>query len=59
MRTRFCIKKQRNKCVNLRKKAIKMYFNNITKSGIIENKTFCPTIKLFITNKSNNNIMLF
>ena len=37
MRTSF-YKKQRNKCVNLHKKAIKMYFNNITKSGIIENK---------------------
>ena len=54
-------KKQRNKCVNLRKKAIKIYFNNITKSGIIENKKFWQTIKPFITNKSglsNNNIML-
>ena len=54
-------KKQRNKCVNLRKKAIKTYFKNITNSGIVENKTFWQTVKPFITNKSgitNNTIML-
>ena len=54
-------KKQRNKCVNLRKKAIKTYFKDITDSGIVENKKFWQTIKPFITNKSgisNNNIMI-
>ena len=54
-------KKQRNKCVNLRKKAIKTHFKNITDSGIIENKKFWQTIKPFITNKSgisNNSIMI-
>ena len=54
-------KKQRNKCVNLRKKAIKTYFKSITDSGIMENKKFWQTIKPFITNKSglsNSHIML-
>ena len=54
-------KKQRNECVNLRKKAIKTYFKDITDSGIVENKKFWQTIKPFITNKSgisNNNIMI-
>ena len=54
-------KKQRNKCVNLRKKAIKTYFKDIKDSGIVENKKFWQTIKPFITNKSgisNNNIMI-
>ena len=54
-------KNQRNKCVNLRKKAIKTYFKSITYSGIMENKNFWQTIKPFITNKSglgNSHIML-
>ena len=61
MRTVFNTKNKRNKCVNLRKKAIKTYFKNITNSGIVENKTFWQTVKPFITNKSgitNNTIML-
>ena len=33
-------KKQRNKCVRLRKIAIKSYFNTITKGGIMSNKIF-------------------
>ena len=33
-------KKQRNKCVSLRRKSIKKYFNDITKYGIATNKIF-------------------
>ena len=54
-------KKQRNKCVSLRKKAMKTYFYTITNSGIISNKIFWNTVKPFITNKSgltNNDIMI-
>ena len=54
-------KKQRNMCVNLRKKAVKKYFKNITESGIMENKLFWKTLKPFVTNKSgvsNDNIMI-
>ena len=36
-------KKQRNKCVNLRKKAVNKYFKNITESGIMENKLLSKT----------------
>ena len=45
-------KKQRNKCVNLRKKAIKKHFKKVTESGIISNKNFWETVKPFISNKS-------
>ena len=54
-------KKQRNKCVSLRKKAIKSHFESITRNGIMSSKNFWNTIKPFITNKSgltNNDIML-
>ena len=54
-------KKQRNLCVNLRKKAIKQHIRKVTDSGIIENKKFWEVIKPFVTNKnglSNNNITL-
>ena len=37
-RTNF--KKQRNKCVSLRKKAIKSHFKEATKNGIMSNKEF-------------------
>ena len=37
-------KKQRNKCVSLRKKAMKTYFYTITNSGIISNKIFWNTV---------------
>ena len=33
-------KRQRNKCVFLRRKAIKEYFNNATKAGVQTNKYF-------------------
>ena len=54
-------KKQRNLCVNLRKKAIKKHLKEVTSNGIMENKSFWNTVKPFITNKStlsNNTIML-
>ena len=54
-------KKQRNKCVNLGKKAVKIYFRNITQFGIMENIIFWKTMKPFITTKSgmsDNNIMI-
>ena len=61
MTTKLNTKKQRNLCVNLRKKAIKQHIRKVTDSGIIENKKFCEVIKPFITSKnglSNNNITL-
>ena len=33
-------KKQRNNCVSLRRKAIKVYVNNVTKTGVQSNKHF-------------------
>ena len=54
-------KKQRNLCVNLRKKAIKQHIRKVTDSGITEDKKHWKVIKPFITNKnglSNNNITL-
>ena len=55
-------KKQRNKYVSsLRRKAIKVYFNNVTKTGVQTNKDFWKLIKPFLTNKGfleNAEIML-
>ena len=54
-------KKQRNFCVNLRRKAIKEHLNKVTDNGIMTNKNFWQTVKPFITNKNtltNNTIML-
>ena len=47
-------KKQRNKCVSLRKKAIKNYFRKVTDNGIMDNKHFWDMVKPFVTNKSGN-----
>ena len=38
-------KKQKNKCVSLLRKAIKVYFNNVTKTGVRTNKDFWKSIK--------------
>ena len=46
-------KKQRNKCVSLRRKAIKVYFNSVTKTGVQTNKDFWKSIKAFLTNNGN------
>ena len=54
-------KQQRNKCVSIRRKSIKLYFSNITSNGIITNKNFWKAIKPFLTNKGcleNSDIML-
>ena len=55
-------KKQRNKYVSsLRRKAIKVYFNNVTKTGVQTNKDFWKSIKPYLTNKGfleNVEIML-
>ena len=48
-RTNF--KKQRNKCVSLRKKAIKSHFTEATKNGIMSNKEFWDLVKPFLSNK--------
>ena len=44
-------KKQPNKCVKLRKRSIKTYIENITKSGVMSNKAFWRTVRPFLTNK--------
>ena len=44
-------KKQRNKCVKLRKKSIKLYFSKTTQNKIVTNKNFWEVIKLFLTSK--------
>ena len=44
-------KKQRNKCVKIRRKSIKSYFNKITQNGVVNNKNFWNIIKPFLTNK--------
>ena len=55
-------KKQRNKCVSLRRKSLKKYFNDITNYEIVTNKSFWNLIKPFLTNKGHLNlqdIMIF
>ena len=44
-------KKQRNKCVSLRKKAMKNHFNEATKNGTMSNKEFWDIVKSFLSNK--------
>ena len=48
-------KKQRNLCVKLRKKAVKQYFVNKCRSGLMSNKNFWKTVKLSISSKTNRN----
>ena len=45
---------QRNNCVQLRKKAIKSYFEQNTKSGDVSNKLFWKTIRPFLSNKGTH-----
>ena len=55
-------KNQRNKCVSLRRKSIKKYFNDITNYGIATSKNFWNPIKPFLTNKGHLNhqdVMIF
>ncbi|XP_057308019.1 uncharacterized protein LOC130645912 [Hydractinia symbiolongicarpus] len=54
-------KKQRNKCVSMRRQAIKEHFNSVMEGSIIQNKKFWSTVKPFLTNKlgkSSNEIMI-
>ena len=54
-------KQQRNKCVSLRKKSMKLYLNKSAADGIVTNKSFWKFIKPFLKNKSchaQNDIML-
>ena len=54
-------KRQRNRCVAIRKKSIKQYFSNVTNRGIVTNREFWKTMKTFLTNKGcldNIDIML-
>ena len=44
-------KRQRNKCVSLRRKSITQHFSKITSKGIMTNKQFWKTMKPFLTNK--------
>ena len=44
-------RKQRNKCVKIRKKYIKDHFKSITRHGIMTNRKFWATIRPFLTNK--------
>ena len=44
-------RKQRNKCVKIRKKCIKDHFKSIIRHGIVTNKKFWTTIRPFFTNK--------
>ena len=54
-------KKQRNRCVSLRKKAIKAHFKKATENGHMSNKEFWNLVKPFLSNKgglAENDIML-
>ena len=44
-------KKQRNRCVALRKKAIKNHFKRVTSNGLMSNKAFWDLVKPFLSNK--------
>ena len=46
---------QRKKCVSLRKKSIKKYFKNISKDGVVTNKSCWNMIKPFLTDKGHIN----
>ena len=54
-------KKQRSKCIAIRKKSIRNYFNKIANRNIVTNRTFWKIIKPFLSNKGhleNVDIML-
>ena len=63
LRNRFCktpteeneklYKKQRNKCVSIRNKSIRNYFNKIANENVVKNRNFWNTIKPFLTNKGH------
>ena len=45
---------QRNKCVQLRKTAVKNQFLKITENGRVDNKSFWRTIKPFLSSKGTH-----
>ena len=54
-------KKQRNKCVSLRKKAMKTHFKEATKNGTLSNKEFWDRVKPLLSYKgglTNSDIFL-
>ena len=54
-------KKQRNKCVKIRRKSIKRYMDKVSEKGMETNKSFWNFIKPFMTNKgmvASNDITL-
>ena len=52
--------KQRNFCLSLLRKEKKEYFANLSVKNIIDNKKFCHTVKLFLSDKikSRENVIL-
>ena len=50
-----------NKCVSLRRKSRKKFFNGVTKDGIATDKNFWNLLKSFLTNivRYNKDIMIF
>ena len=46
-------KKQRNKCVSIRNKSIRNYFNKIANENVVTNRNFWKIIKPFCTNKGH------
>ena len=44
-------KRQRNKCVSLRRKAIKQHFKKATENGLVSNLAFWNLVKPFLSNK--------
>ena len=44
-------RKQRNKCIKIRKKCVMEHSESITRHGIITNRKFWATIRHFLTNK--------
>ena len=48
-------KKQRSKCVVLRRKCIKEYFHNMTDNNIVTNKKNWNVLRPFIVNKGSLN----
>ena len=54
-------KRQRNKCVSLRRKAIKQHFKKATENGLVSNRAFWNLVKPFLSNKgglASNDISL-
>ena len=68
LRNRFCktpteeseklYKKQRNKCVSIRKKSIRNYFNKIANENVVTKRNFWKIFKPFLTNNGHLAIML-